>query len=363
MFNQNKKYKIGLVGDSLSKGGAEKVHALLSIYFNNIGYEVHNCILIDAVTYEYSGSVQNLGKIKPNSISLVRKFYRFLSWRNFVISNDFDCLIDLRMRPSFVLEILLSWLVYPKNTIFYVLSGRLDFYFPNNSLLSKLIYKNRKVATVSKAIQDKIIEMKVAKIVKNLYQPFDFRAIDIYKNEFEVNYNYILAVGSMDSDIKQIDKLILAFSKSDLPKQDIKLIILGEGKLKIEYQKLVDKLNLKNLVLFEGIIQNPFPYYKSAIFTTLTSKNEGLSNAIIESLACKTPVVSFNCFSGPKEIIIDHYNGILVENQNFDKFTEAMNLMILDKELYQKCKKNGLESVQKFSIETIGSHWIDFMRL
>jgi N-acetylgalactosamine-N,N'-diacetylbacillosaminyl-diphospho-undecaprenol 4-alpha-N-acetylgalactosaminyltransferase len=167
----------------------------------------------------------------------------------------------------------------------------------------------------------------------------------------------------MDSDIKQIDKLILAFSKSDLPKKDIKLIILGEGKLKIEYQKLVDKLNLKNLVLFEGIIQNPFPYYKSAIFTTLTSKNEGLSNAIIESLACKTPVVSFDCFSGPKEIIIDHYNGILVENQNFDKFTEAMNLMILDKELHQKCKKHGLESVQKFSIETIGSHWIDFMRL
>ena len=69
------------------------------------------------------------------------------------------------------------------------------------------------------------------------------------------------------------------------------------------------------------------------------------------------------CFSGPREIIVNHYNGILVENQNFHKFTEAMNLMISDKELYQKCKENVLESVQKFSIEIIGRHWLDFIKL
>ena len=363
MSDQNKKYKIGLIGDSLSKGGAEKVHALLSIYFDNQGFDVYNCILIDAVAYEFSGSVLNLGKIKPHSSSFVRKYNRFFALQNFINSINFDCVIDFRMRPSFVLEFILSRIIYPKNTVFYVLSGRLDFYFPSNTFLSRLIYKNIKIATVSQAIEDKIIEIQLANIVKNLFQPFDFEVIKILENRFEILEKYILAVGNMDSDIKQIDKLILAYSKSELPKQDIKLIVLGEGKLKIKYQKLVNKLNLQNLVLFKGILQNPFPYYKNAIFTVLTSKNEGLSNAIIESLACETPVVSFDCFSGPREIITNNYNGILVENQNFDKFIASINLMYLDKELYQNCKKNSLKSVQKFSIETIGNHWLNFIKI
>lgn len=363
MSDQNKKYKIGLIGDSLSKGGAEKVHAILSAYFERQGFDVHNCILIDAVSYEYSGSLLNLGKIKADFSSIIRKIYRFKALQKWIYTNDFDCVIDFRMRPSFILEFILSRMVYPKNSIYYVLSGRLDFYFPKNIFLSKLIYKNQKIATVSEAIAVEVLKNKYSSNVKNLYQPFDFNTIKNLKNEFDLESSYILAVGNMGNEIKQIDKLILAYSKSELPNKNIKLIVLGEGKLKAAYEILVEKLNLSSLVLFKGIVQNPFPYYKNAFFYVLSSKNEGLSNAIVESLACQTPVVAFDCFSGPREIITNHYNGILVENQNFEKLIEAMNLMILDNELYLNCKKNALESVQKFSIETIGFQWLDFIKL
>ena len=359
--DQNKKYKIGLIGDSLSKGGAEKVHAIFSIYFEKQGFEVHNCILVDAVTYQYSGSLLNLGKIKPNCSSFIRKYNRFFALRNFIISNDFDCVIDFRMRPSFVLEFIISRIIYPKNTVFYVLSGRLDFYFPKNVLLAKLIYSNKKIATVSKAIKEEIIKNSYSNNVKNLFQPFDFEAIDVLKNEFLINEKYILVVGNMDNDIKQIDKLVVAYSKSELPKQNIKLIVLGEGKLKTEYQKLVKTLNLENLVLFKGTVFNPFPFYKNALFLVLSSKNEGLSNAIIESLACETPVIAFDCFSGPKEIIHSQNNGVLVENQNFDKLIEAMNLMLFDVNLYQQSKRNALKSVEKFSVNILGKQWEEYM--
>ena len=66
MIKQNKPYKVLLVGDCLANGGAERVHALLSGYFHNSGLEVHNCIFLDWITYEYSGSLLNLGKISPN---------------------------------------------------------------------------------------------------------------------------------------------------------------------------------------------------------------------------------------------------------------------------------------------------------
>ena len=362
MLNLNQRFKIALVGDCLSKGGAEKVHALLSTYFFEKGYEVHNCILIDAVTYPYSGSLLNLGKIKPNASSVVRKWHRFMAWRNWIYSNHFDCVIDFRMRPSFVLEFLLSRSVYPKNTIYYVLSGKLDFYFPKNAFLSKLIYKNRKIATVSEAIKNVIQAKNLSDSVLNLFQPFDLNAIENLKEAVIPETNYILAVGNMNNDIKQIDQLILAYSKSNLPKQNIKLLVLGEGKNKNTYQKLAEKLDLSQKVIFKGIVQNPFPYYKNALFYVLSSKNEGLSNAIIESLACATPVVAFDCFSGPREIITNGYNGILVENQNFDELTGAMNQMFLDKEMYQKFKKNAVESIEKFSIDLIGKQWEVFIK-
>lgn len=362
MLNSNKKNKIALIGDSLSKGGAEKVHGILSVYFANQGFEVHNCILIDAVVYEYSGSLLNLGKIKADSSSLIRKIYRFRALQKWVKVNDFDCLIDFRMRPSFIFEFILSRLIYPNNTIYYVLSGRINFYFPKNDFLSRLIYKNLKIATVSEAIAAEVLKKKYTANVRNLYQPFNFDNIKNLKNEFNFDYSYILAVGNMDNDIKQIDELIRAYSKSELPKQNIKLIVLGEGKYKITYQELVEKLNLSNLVQFKGIVQNPFPYYKNALFYVLSSKNEGLSNAIIESLACETPVVAFDCFSGPGEIIDNNQNGILVEDQNFDKLIEAINLMASDADLYAHCKQNTVKSVEKFSVEIIGKQWVEWIK-
>ena len=84
---------------------------------------------------------------------------------------------------------------------------------------------------------------------------------------------------------------------------------------------------------------------------------------LIESLACETPVVAFNCFSGPSEIIVDQENGLLVENQNQEKLILAMNEMVLNEKLYYHCKQNAKLSVQRFSLETIGNQWLELMKI
>ena len=62
-------------------------------------------------------------------------------------------------------------------------------------------------------------------------------------------------------------------------------------------------------------------------------------------------------------MIINKVNGLLVENQNIDKLTEAMNLFVADEKLYNYCKENALQSIQHFSIEVIGKQWLDLMNI
>jgi N-acetylgalactosamine-N,N'-diacetylbacillosaminyl-diphospho-undecaprenol 4-alpha-N-acetylgalactosaminyltransferase len=65
----------------------------------------------------------------------------------------------------------------------------------------------------------------------------------------------------MSTDIKQFDKLILAYSKSNLPNQNISLFFLGEGENKQKYIRLAEQL-VRDFVVFKGFVENPFPYYK-----------------------------------------------------------------------------------------------------
>jgi N-acetylgalactosamine-N,N'-diacetylbacillosaminyl-diphospho-undecaprenol 4-alpha-N-acetylgalactosaminyltransferase len=126
---------------------------------------------------------------------------------------------------------------------------------------------------------------------------------------------------------------------------------------------LAKQKKIENKVHFLGFQNNPYKYLKKAKFFVLSSLNEGLPNVISEALACGTPVVSFDCLSGPSEMILDKQNGLLVENQNVQKLTEAMNLFFEDEKLYTFCKENAFQSSSPFSIDNIGQQWLDLMKI
>ena len=365
MILSAKKYKIALIGFRLAKGGAEKALANLSIFFDKQGIEVHHIIVLDEVSYNYAGKLVNLGKLKNSSNGILNKIKRFIYLKKYLKENQFDYIIDFRPRTKYFQEFFIAKWLYSTKVIFSVRSYLIDFYMPNWTFMTQLMYgKCFKIVAVTNVSKELIQNKHKLKNVLTIYNPFVFEdVITKCKDKINLNFEYIIAVGQMETAIKQFDKLIEAYSNSILPQKNIHLLLLGDGVRKPTLMNIAKQKKLDKKVHFLGHQENPFKYIKQSKYMVLSSLNEGMPNVILEALACEIPVVAFDCLSGPGEMIIDKENGLLVENQNIEKLTQAMNRLIEDEELYNYCTKNALESIQHFSLDNIGKQWLNLMQI
>ena len=78
---------------------------------------------------------------------------------------------------------------------------------------------------------------------------------------------------------------------------------------------------------------------------------------LIESLACETPVVSYDCPTGPREIVQHEKNGLLVKANDKQMMTDAMNRMVQDNFFYNKLRANAKNSVAHLSMDKIAAEW------
>ena len=150
--------------------------------------------------------------------------------------------------------------------------------------------------------------------------------------------------------------MIKAFSKID-PKRGIKLLIMGEGKLKNKIEKFINFSNTKNIIFYKNIT-NPFYYLKNSRLIVSTSLWEGLPNALIESSLVNSNILSLKSISGPEEIknkgisidIFDHKN--INSEQAIKNFSNALMTKFKKK---QKIKtillnKKILENLNNLSV-------------
>lgn len=364
MIKPSKKYKIALIGYRLGGGGSDKVMANMSIFFEMNQIEVHNIIVSDEVSYDFSGKLLNLGLLKKDSNGLINKYKRLKVLRNYLNANNFDFIIDFRFRTKIIQELILSRFIYNTKTIFTVHSFLIDHYMPNISWLTRLMYNNcyANIAIVDQ-MKDLILSKHNLKNVVTIANPINLDEINNKIDEkIAVDYDYIIAIGQYENNIKQFDKLILSYAKSNLHQGNIHLVILGYGNFGFLKGVAIEN-KVEEFVHFLGYQNNTFKYLKKARFLVLSSKNEGFANVLLESLACGTPVIAFNCPCGPSTIIRNKINGILVEDQNIEKLTEAINLMVSNENLYRYCKQNAKDSIEPFLMDKIGKQWLDLMKI
>jgi len=356
-------HKIALVGYTLNHGGLERVMSSLSVYFGSQGIDVHNIVLTDDVGYPYSGTLVNIGKMKENHKGALGKLKLFLFLKKYIREQQFDFIIDFRYRIKPFQEVLIANWVYKTKTIYTVHSGNTATYIPENKFLANLIFKDKyAVVCVSDAIKNKVDQKYGFQNTKRIYNPINLEEIQQKVTEtIDLDFQYVIGMGRFDyKNVKQFDRLITTYLESDLPQKNIHLVLIGDGERRAEVEKVVQN---HPKIHFLGFKENPYPYLKEAKFLILSSKYEGFPMSVIESMACGTPVVAFDCVSGPNEIIQHGKNGLLADNQNFDDLKHKMNRFVTDADLYRSCKEQTLPSVARFSIDKIGKQWLELMKI
>ncbi|NGY35941.1 glycosyltransferase family 4 protein [Flavobacterium sp. XN-5] len=351
------KNKVAIISTSLGNGGAEKFASLLSFMLENLNIEVHNIIINNGIDFEYGGELLNLGIDGESRFPFFKKIKKGFLLNQYLKEKQIDVVIDNRPRNNLARELITNWIYGNRKKIVVVHSFKLNNYFPKSVFWSQFLYrKTDRIVCVSKAIEKEIQLKFYLKNTTTIYNSYDFSRSQIRK-QVANNEDYILYFGRLDDKVKNFNLMLEAFSISKLFEQGIKLVLMGDGTDLNTIEDSIKTFQLERHVTILPFTSNPFDIVQQAKFTVLTSRYEGFPMSILESLALGIPVVAVDCKSGPREIIIDKYNGLLVENYNVTNLANAFNRMFADRELYTFCKDNAVKSVGHLSIETISKQW------
>ena len=166
----------------------------------------------------------------------------------------------------------------------------------------------------------------------------------------------LLFIGALEKR-KGLNYLLESFRIISDRDKKIILRIIGKGTLKNQLLQKIKELEIEKQIVFEDFQEDISKYILQSKATLLTSLHEGFPNVLVESITLGTPIVSFDCPSGPSEIIENGENGYLVEYLNSQKFANAILNVINDKFNYKKVAK----SAEKFYNDKIISKYIKIL--
>jgi len=217
-----------------------------------------------------------------------------------------------------------------------------------HSLVAKLKKLNRFVV-LTEEDKDAWPELKNIRVIPD---PLSF----LPTKYSELKERCVIAVGRYVYQ-KGFDLLLQAWSKIEKLYPDWQLVIFGDGdRTPYEKQMKTFGVDAKRCHLNGPTPNIQQEYVNSSIFV-FSSRFEGFGMVLVEAMACGLPVVSFDCPCGPKDIVRDGEDGLLVENGNIDLLASSLSRLMNDETLRQSMSKAGLKNVQRFNIEQIAEQW------
>lgn len=172
-----------------------------------------------------------------------------------------------------------------------------------------------------------------------------------------VNYanKIIISVGRLE-EVKGYDLLIDSFALISEKYPDWKIYLFGEGTQRRYIEEKIIDLNLTNQIILKGVTDNVYEAMNKGSFFVFPSRLEGFGLVLLEAMQSGLGCISFKG-AWSKEIIIDNYNGLIVDYLNIVEFSRAMEIMMKNESFREDMGNNAKKSIEKFYIQNVINEW------
>lgn len=364
--NVSPRYKVMIFFPNIAPGGTERVIQTLLPHWHM--YEIH-CVLLDNSS---DSPFESLPGVEVSVLGLVNKgsLKEYVHWlirfREVVRSFCPDVLMAFGEVPI-VISALHRFLAYDqrmrlvsnvRNHESTFLQGR-KFSALKMKLLAWAMNQSDIVTGNSFEIKKEIREIfKISVPINVIYNPID---LTLFSTEFDAEEEktlrpiHVINVGRFNRQKGQ-EFLLRAVSKLQVAGKEIKLSLVGQGEDEKNLRALVSELALKD-VSFIGWSDDIKGQLSGADIFCLSSLWEGMPNVLLEALSTGLPIVSFDCHSGPSEILDKGRCGILVPVGDVEALAGGLLKLIERPELRHFYKKVGLERARDFDVRNIAKQW------
>lgn len=350
--------KIDFIISALNGGGAERVLVLLANHFSSIGYEVSIITFNNGDAYELNNSIKRVklhhGSFPNHTIRSLFNLLKYYSEKE----NKPDIAISFINRISFV-----SIIACKLRSIKIIVSEHINHLRIKNRLVKfniDYLYKYAKHVTVLTEFDVEFYKNKKANVVV-MPNPCTFKIVD------KINLNrekVILAIGNLDRyPHKGFDNLITIVKPilEKYPEWSLKIVGGGDNGMTF-LKKLAKEHNLSNRVIFTGFRNDVNQIMRNSEIFILSSRFEGLPMVLLEAMSQGMSCISYNCKTGPSDIIKNNINGLLIKDQDINMMREGLVSLIENESLRENISGKAIKSLDKYSMENIGLKWEELFK-
>lgn len=174
----------------------------------------------------------------------------------------------------------------------------------------------------------------------------------------ELEAKKVIAVGRYCYQ-KALDKLISAWSIVCHEVDDWKLHLVGDGEDREQLMRQIEELGLAEKVVLGRAETDMKSVYSNASVLALSSRYEGLPMVLLEAQAAGMPVVSFACKCGPKDVLTDGVDGVLVKEGDIEGLAMGLLRLIKDSQLRKQMGAAAYKNSERFSEEKVMRQWVE----